>query len=202
MICHHFTWAVPNLTGLHPKPWGVCAFCMLQCAHYPIITINILLRSNYSSCSNTFSPPLWNPELHFFFHLEACNLQPPGEYSWPVDQPLTKIINPTETSARRLTARSCSAPTSCAVNAPDLTTVNSSITWLSHRQQIVTWNRAKHPCNLWGRSNRKKWGGTYSKGEAMRMNNTFLFWPPLQWPTRSEIKQMKAFWKSETTKIN
>lgn len=86
---NHNTSLHPNLRGLFR--FKACAFCMLQLARYPIITINILLRSNYSSCSNTFSLPLWNPELHFF-HFEACNLQPPGEYSWPADQSLTKLL--------------------------------------------------------------------------------------------------------------
>lgn len=74
---------------------SVCSLCAVQLACYPIITINILLRSNYSSCSNTFSLPLWNPRIalfFFFFHFEACNLQPPGEYSWPADQSLTKLL--------------------------------------------------------------------------------------------------------------
>lgn len=83
-------------TSLHSDLQGlfsVQSVCFL-CACYPIITINILLKSNYSSCSNTLSFPLWNPELHlfFFFHFEACNLQPPGEYSWPVDRSLTKLL--------------------------------------------------------------------------------------------------------------
>lgn len=60
---------------------------------YPIEKYNnILLRSSYSSCSNTHSFPLWNPEFQFFFQFAACNLQPPGEYNWPLDQSLTKLL--------------------------------------------------------------------------------------------------------------
>lgn len=203
-------WAFPNLWDLlkscHKSSiqsfraslgFEACAFCMLQLASYPIITINIVLRSNYSSCSNTLTFPLWNPELRpvTYNHLESLA----GQYI-SLSQ---KIINPAEMMAHHLTKRSCWAPTSCAATAPSPTTVSSSVTWPSQRQQIVTWNREKHPHNLWGRSNQRKWGGTYSKWEAVRMRNTFLFWPMLQQQaTQEEIKQMKAFWNWETTEIN
>lgn len=62
---NHNTSLHPNLRGALSFLFKACALLQLAC--YPIITINILLRSNYSSCSNTFSLPLWNPELHLFF---------------------------------------------------------------------------------------------------------------------------------------
>lgn len=105
--------------------------------------------------------------------------------------------------AHHLTGRSCWAPTSCAASAPSPATVSNGLARPSQRQQIVTWNRAKHPRNFWGRSNLRKLGQTYGKWEAARKKNTFLFWLKLQpQPTQEKIKQMKAFWKLERTEIN
>lgn len=106
--------------------------------------------------------------------------------------------------AHHLTGRSCWTPTSCAASASSPVTVSNGLARPSQQQQIVTWNTAKYHHNFWGRFSQRKLGEAYSKWEAARKKkNTFLFWPKLQQqPTKEEIKQMKAFWKSETTEIN